>query len=724
MGRRRLLAAMGAFVFLGMLLGGRAAHPAQPAQGRFHIAGVVAEDILLRQDGSAQGYLENTVAHTEAGPQALGTVYWTFVPGEEITVLPGDGDRVAFEGTVYLPSGPENPYGFDFRMFLLEKGISCGVSGAKGLTVTGWQSRGLPTILYQARHFLSQRLTQIFGEESALPQALLLGERHRLPEDVQNSFADAGVAHILSVSGLHVSVLAYCVLRLLPRRLGPKKQLLIIFLFLMFYCGLLGYPAPAMRATLFVLLNRYRRISWRGKDWVSEVAAAFLIILLFSPLSLFSASFQLSFCAVIGIFSLLPRLQKALPRLQKSRLGQHVLVTLAATGGLMIPSIQFFHSFSVVGLLVNPLVCMVFIGLLPMYAALMFLGCVWLPGAQTLAVPIHILTSAITDFLTWAGQLPFAKFQVPHLPWYVVAALILAFLTAIGLVRFRKITGKYVALAAAGVSLLCWGLSACRDVQYIQLSMGQADCAIICDGRETVVVDTGEYGGDAASYLLCTGRRADTLVITHLHKDHCLGLAQLLKNDVPIGRVVLPVGALEGAVDEECLSLIQALREKNVPIHFMHAGQYFETARCRITALWPMENTVLPGQDANRYSLCLLMDLDGVRLLSLSDVEGAYEMFSAHDADIIKVAHHGSKSSTGDAFLQAVTPKAALITGTGRNEYLPARETLARLEIMGVSVYNTGDWGAVTLTCRDGTAAITPYFPINQTHPGDAHESR
>lgn len=710
--KRRTLGFMGAFLFLGILLSGHAAHPALPKTGKFPITGIVSEEISIRQDGSAQGYLENAVAQTEEGPQSLGTVYWTWVPDEETLSLPTDGDRVQFTGKVYIPSARSNPYGFDFRMFLLEKGICCGVSGASDLQITGWQSRGLSTLLYRIRSHLSRRLDAVFREASALPQALLLGERNRLPQEVQDSFSDAGVAHILSVSGLHVSMLAHLAMRLVPRRLGRRLRFVILFLFLFFYCGIIGFPSPAIRAAVFMLLSRFHPITCRGKDWVTVVAAAFLLILLFQPLSLFTASFQLSFAAVLGIFVFLPRLQKRFPQYAYTTIGSNVLVTLSATAGLTLPMVQLFHSFSILGLVINPFVCILFMALLPVYALLLFLGCIWLPGAQTLAVPFHILTSAVTDLLTWAGNLPFIQLDVPYLPWYCAAAVILAFILCTGLVVMKKKTKIILALSALVVSFTYWQLTLCRDVQYIQLSMGQSDAAIITDGPDTVLIDVGEYGGDAANYLKCTGRKADILVFTHLHKDHCLGTEQLLKNDIPIGKVILPHGARDCLVDPECIALLQTLQDKGVPIYDMHAGQYFETGRCRFTALWPMENTVVPGQDANRYPLNLLCELDGVRLLSTSDMEGEYELYAARDADILKAAHHGSRTSTGENFLRLVSPAAVLITATSYSDTLPSPDTLSRLANLGVSVYNTGETGAVTITCRDGQAAIQPYFSI------------
>lgn len=693
-------------LFLGMLLGGYAAHPILPEAGQYRVTGVLAADMTLREDGTAAGYLEKVEMENEAGTSRLGRVYWTYSPSGDAETLPREGDRVTFDGKMYHPSGRENPYGFDFRMYLLEKGVPAGISGARELTVTGRESRGAAGLTYRARAWLSRRIDAVFGADGDLPKALLIGQRSDLPQETVQGFTDAGAAHVLAVSGLHVALLAGVLMAPLRRLLKPKGRFFALAAFLLCYCALLDFSAPVVRASILLTVSAGRRTVRRAGDRLTALAFAFLLILLVRPLDLFSPSFQLSFGTVLGIVAMQPWLERVLPR----RLEKTVGITLAATAGAAIPTAQIFHRVSLIGILINPVVCAVFSLLLPAYFLVLAVGCLWLPGGVFLANWVNAASRAVVQGIRTLGDLPFATVRVPSLPWYCVMALIFAFALA---TRYAVWPGRRkAALAAAALffSFGTWRLTVNRNVQYVQLSVGQADSALILDGEKTAVIDVGEYGGDTAAYLLSTGRQADCLILTHLHMDHCGGLRQLMDQRLPIGAVYLPEGAEEQAVDERALALLNELRRLGVPILHVKAGDEIKLPRSSLAVTWPEGGRVLPGRDANRYSLCMLCDLDGVKLLHCGDLTGDYELYAARDADILKVAHHGSKTSTGLDFLQAVTPQIALISTYAGNAYLPYGDTLERLREAGAEIFLTGETGAVTVTAKQGKAQVTTYL--------------
>ena len=182
---------MACFLFFGALLGGWKSHPALPPEGKYRVTGVLSCDAVLRENGKAAAYLEQAIVQTDTEQTKVGKLYWTYIPDTEQPFLPREGDRVAFDATLYHPQGQENPYGFDFRMYLLQKGVPAGVSGAREAERISHPGRGLSSVLYHLKQALTERVRLIFGEDSALPEALLLGQRDQLPEETARHEAES-----------------------------------------------------------------------------------------------------------------------------------------------------------------------------------------------------------------------------------------------------------------------------------------------------------------------------------------------------------------------------------------------------------------------------------------------------------------------------------------------------------------------------------------------------
>lgn len=708
--RKPVLRALPLCLCAGILFCQLALHPALPETGKYTVSGTAAGDYLLRADGKASGYLDDCECVAEDGEAyRFGRLYWTYMPDEEEPFLPAEGDRVTFTGTLYEPAGQTNPFGFNFRLYLLQSGAKMGVSGYSGVQITGHPGRGLSSFFFDCRKKLSRLADDVFGEDSNLPRALLLGLRADLPEEITKSFRDAGAAHILAVSGLHVGLLAGVVMLLLKKILRPGIRLAVLSALLFMYAAMLDFSAPVLRAALFLVLLEARRLYRRAPDMLTTLAAAALVILLLSPLDVFSASFQLSFCAVLGICTFQERISGALGRrLRPVRDG--IATTVSATAGTFLPSVQLFHRFSLVGLAVNPLLCALFSLLLPLYALALLLGGIWLPLGRLLAVPVGAIDRALIGCVEFVSDLPFATLNVPYICFPLLAALVLTGVLFSGYALIKKRRALLLSLCALAVAVCCCFAVRVTDVQYIQLSAGQADAAVLTDGRETILIDTGEYGGDMADYLLATGRNADRVILTHLHSDHCGGILDLIGQDVKIGEIYLPEGAFDQEIDDTGLAVMAWLETEEIPVRFLASGDVLTTSRCSLTVLWPQKEKVHTGQDPNNYTLAMLVDLDGVSLLSAGDIPTVYEMYACADADLLKVGHHGSAGSTSEDYLSFVTPELALITSSGHARYLPSADTLARLEAAGTRVLETGKTGAVTVTVHEGKANVTPYL--------------
>ena len=204
------------------------------------------------------------------------------------------------------------------------------------------------------------------------------------------------------------------------------------------------------------------------------------------------------------------------------------------------------------------------------------------------------------------------------------------------------------------------------------------------------------------------------MILTHLHTDHAGGLQSLLDDQIPIPVLYLPAGAEEQQIHPDMLSLLSSLRASGTEIRTLGRGDTLSFPSGSLTVLWPQRDKVRPGQDANDYSLVSLLRLRDSTLLHAGDLSGAYEMYTAVPADLLKVAHHGSASSTSADFLRAVSPKAALLSCRQLSRLRSFRERSGE-----VPVYATAACGAITVRFREGGFDLLPFLG-----PAQSEETR
>jgi len=471
------------------------------------------------------------------------------------------------------------------------------------------------------------------------------------------------------------------------------------------------------------------RLCHRRGDSITTLAAAMLIVLVIDPLSALSAGFVLSFGAMLGIILFARPVAEAFDRLwpvispdkrkhslrtMLSRL-QHgtkstLAVTIAAQLGVLLPTMRYFQQLPLYGVLINLFIVPLVTGIL-VPACLFTLGLSLFPQLGSLAGGV---SSALTDLLLALVQLlsklPYASIRTSAPPVIVCIGL-----AAAGVILSRRVPGRFRARLLASVltvsvALGGWMLDRPAALRYIQLSVGQADAALLMDGDKTIVIDTGADGSAVMDYLMHENRNIDALILTHLHLDHSGGVPALLESGVNIHRIYLPPNAALQKLDEEALAVYELLLASDIPLSTLATGDELRYNKSSIRVLWPERETVRTGHDANDYPLVLSIDLDGFTLLNASDVTGLYERYAAAPADVLKLAHHGSAESTLNDFLDFVSPHYALLSVTGSSRSLPGEETLERLDSRGIAYFRTDECGDITLAVEDGALTITPYM--------------
>lgn len=712
---------------LGALYANAAFETAAPQPGSYRIEATVHGGATPRSDSRVSFVLTDlTLDGVPASGKAYCTLHYDGTPPELF-----DGARVALDGRAYSPGGKTGAPHFDFRLWMRQQGLDFCIAAYQGVEVLNTpESAPVSDWAFRVREGCRHALERVMGAESRVAMALLLSERGGLSDEEYAGFQTLGIAHIMSVSGLHVALLGGLALRLLERlRMSRRAQLLCLLPFLAFYCGVTGFSAAANRAAVTLLLSLLAHLWLRKPDRVILLSAALLAVLLLNPLHAHSAGFVLSFSAMIGITLYAQPLEAWLDRLWPSvtdgrpktrlrrlagRLQRGVkstfVVSATAQLGVALPTAYYFYQLPLYGLAINMLIVpYASVLLVPLYAL-----CLPLSFVPVLGRAAGLAASTATRALLWMVQLLSA---LPHAAVRVAAPpLVLAVGLGLALVLLsRRMPGPLRRRALAAVLVVCvacFGAWAQRpaELRYIQLSVGQADSALLLDGNKTVLIDTGVDGSAALDYLLHENRDVDALILTHLHTDHAGGVQALLESGVRIHQVYLPVRAETQRIDPSMAEMLALLQAQNIPVTALACGDKLRYNKAGIEVLWPERETVRPGQDANHYSLVLSIDLDGYLLLQTSDLTGAYETYAAAPADVLKVAHHGSAASTGDAFLDFVSPAAALLTVSSGSRHHPSPATLERLEERGIDVLRTDECGDITLSVQDGRLIITPYL--------------
>ena len=539
----------------------------------------------------------------------------------------------------------------------------------------------------------------------ALARALVLGDPSALPLPWKRGLRRDGLAHLIAVSGLHVGMVAALAFLLggwLPRRARLALAIAAVACYL-----LLVGPHPALvRAAVMGILGASSLFFERPPAAVNALGWAVVLLVLGRPDVVLLPAFQLSAAASAGVLLLAPALSRRWRRLPRW-LRRPLALSTAAQLAALPASLPLFH-------LVAPWAPFANLFAVPWTALALAAAFAW--TAAALASPrLGALLLPALDLLAapfaWPAHTGPAGWCLPLLA-SPLAALLLAAGIATLLLRGRRGLGIALPLLAVAV----WGLGPPADrgprsersgrsgLELAMLDVGQGDAILVRDGERAVLVDGG--GWDGADFggrvllpaLLGEGvRRLDALVMTHPDRDHCGGLV-----DVAAYLPVAEVWTAPGWEREGCAGEFLAL--PGTRRRFLAAGDRVRVGRWRIAVLQPAAKAD-PGERSNERSLVLQAEALGRRVLLTGDAEAREErraLAAAGEdglhADLLKVGHHGSKTSSTAGFLDAVAPRLALLSvGIDNPYHHPSPVVVKRLAERGVRTLRTDRDGEVLL---------------------------
>ena len=246
------------------------------------------------------------------------------------------------------------------------------------------------------------------------------------------------------------------------------------------------------------------------------------------------------------------------------------------------------------------------------------------------------------------------------------------------------------------------------DARYVQLDVGQGDAAILRHGRHATLVDVGAANSyDALRYLRHEGLYVDSLLLSHLDEDHAGALNGLMQSEIDISRGVMPSGTQVEDASTAVQNGFRTAEEKGVLPEIVSAGDRIVSGDYVFDVLSPREG--LTGE--NERSLVLYTQSMGTKILMMGDLPAKSEMDDPPDCDVLKVAHHGSKYATSDAFVEKTTPSLAMISVGANNRYgHPTERVIKALESVGAAIYRTDESGCITLWLSDKSATVQTYL--------------
>ncbi len=652
------------------------------------------------------------------------------------------GDLLQVEGELETPAESE---GFDWREYLARQGIhSIMYYPAQMELLASGQGFKPQEWLYAVRNRMSQSLEDALHEpQGSLAQAILLSKRSTIPDELRDSLSRTGTAHVIAISGLHIAIVGGIALSfwawLFGRRLPTYFLLALVAIW--GYALLTGLHVPALRAAIMVSLWLFANYIGRPRSALTWLLFAAALMIGIKPSILREISFQMSFAAMAGVILLTPHFQswgrRAFKLTEGGRTGlSFVIDSLSITLGAVLaimPIIAFyFHQISLVALPANFFALPALPAAIGTAALVAVFGLFAPPLAQVLGWVAWLFLSYMIEVVEFFSALPFASIELKEVGapfvwgyyvamgaglwacsnWSRLGATMTKAKARLSLVPelYRRVPAKFVVPPLIIVAALVWTAAVTVPDDRLHvffLDVGQGDAILIQKGHQQILIDGGP---DPEKICLELGdklpfwdRTIEMVILTHPEMDHITGLVEVLQR-YEVRHVLTSGQECDSSVYMEWRRLID---EKDIERTIAQAGQQVTLAEAVSLEVLHPQRTLLQAtaSDVNNNSVVLRLNFQDFSLLLTGDIFKEAEQhlldrrFSLRST-ALKVAHHGSDTSSCSEFLAAVDPQLAVISAGAENPFgHPGPEVVERLgEVVGEdNVYLTSQHGTIEL---------------------------
>lgn len=629
------------------------------------------------------------------------------------------GDKLQISGEYQEPNRARNYKGFDYKNYLKINKIYGIIRVDSYANITIKQQKNLSNFklfIHKIREMLKQNIQELLTKETyALGIGILIGDNSRIDEQIVEDFKNSNLSHMLAVSGAHINYVVLTVSILFTKkRAGIKAQRVVTIMMMLFFMELTQMTSSVVRAGISCIIYMLASLLYRKADVINAMAISTLLILLNNPFKLFDIGFQLSYAGTLGIILFCKLINIPIKNKLLKYLKGSIIISISANI-FIIPIMMYqFNTISLTfilsNLLAGPLLGIsIILEIIVLLISFMSINIAAIP-----AKVLNILLILIINIANWFSNIEISKIYVitPQIisivAYYLICAAII----------LKKKNRKIIVIIMLTVLIINL-FPTPKKLRINFIDVGQGDSALIrTETNKVILIDSG--GSTASSsfdvgnkvllpYLLDRRiKKIDFIIVSHFDADHCQAFETVIDN-INVRKVVV---CKQSMITQEYLNIINKCKKKNIKIIVVERGDKLKIdKRTEFEILHPGERFLDDGKgglNANAIVCKMNYKLNNGKIFSILftgdiEVEAEKELEQVYGkklkADILKVAHHGSKTSSREEFIKLVSPKIALI-GVGENNKFghPADITLERLEKENVKVYRTDQMGEVSIT--------------------------
>ena len=637
------------------------------------------------------------------------------------------GDLIQVKGKYKEPEIQRNRNGFDYKRYLKTKNIYGTIEVTENITkIKDKQKNFFMQFCYQIRSSIKTKVRQYMPEEIAnVMIGILIGDTSEISEKIKKDFDKSNLLHILSVSGDHIGTLTIGIFFLINRmRINKKIGYFIVAIILFFFLFVAGFTPSVVRACMMGILSILANIFHRKSDIWNNLAFSLFVLLWINPFYIEHMGLQLSYLGSIGILLGNIRMTRTIENKSKNldkikRYIKDILKITIFAQSMIFPVLLFQFGtistiFCISNLLVSPLMSIIIlVGFLFYLISFLFGGI-----ANILCFLLERCVRLLIQIASLCASIPFAKI------YFISPGIILLFfyyLILISLLISKPKQKKRFARNIYFILILFFSIYTLNKVlpQNMKIhfvDVGQGDCTYIeTRFHKRILIDgggnyeTGNYsvGEDVLLPYLLKNQIGyiDYVMISHFDMDHCRGLIPVLEN-IRIGKVIF---AKQFVKNEEYQEIIETIKRRKIAVQLVKAGDKLNVdSNTEMEILHPKEAYSKQHKDdlnTNSIMARIKYQSEGKTIYALftGDIEEKAEKKLIEEnislrADILKVGHHGSKTSTIEKFLEKVKPKISLI-GVGKENRFghPNKNVLDRLTKVGSDIYRTDEDGEIII---------------------------